>query len=77
MIKKIFISVIAVSIFIIALLAILNSKNDDMQNNYDEIDVASDTTLIIGKNNAGKTTIITALDNLINHNNALGANDFN
>ena len=47
-----------------------------MQNNYDEIDVASDTTLIIGKNNAGKTTIITALDNLINHNNALGANDF-
>lgn len=56
---------------------VLNSKNDDMQNNYDEIDVASDTTLIIGKNNAGKTTIITALDNLINHNNALGANDFN
>ena len=26
-----------------------------------EIDVASDTTLIIGKNNAGKTTIITNL----------------
>lgn len=42
-----------------------------------EIDVASDTTLIIGKNNAGKTTIITALDNLINHSNAFGANDFN
>ena len=56
---------------------VLNSKNDDMQNNYDEIDVASDTTLIIGKNNAGKTTIIMALDNLINHNNAFGANDFN
>ena len=56
---------------------VLNSKNDDMQNNYDEINVASDTTLIIGKNNAGKTTIITALDNLINHNNAFGANDFN
>ena len=33
--------------------------------------------MIIGKNNAGKTTIITALDNLINHNNAFGANDFN
>lgn len=30
--KKIFISVIAVSIFIIALLAILNSKNDGMEN---------------------------------------------
>ena len=42
-----------------------------------EIDVASDTTLIIGKNNAGKTTIITALDNLINHCNSFGANDFN
>ena len=42
-----------------------------------EVDVASDTTLIIGKNNAGKTTIITALDNLINHSNAFGANDFN
>ena len=33
--------------------------------------------MIIGKNNAGKTTIITALDNLINHSNAFGANDFN
>ena len=30
--KKIFISVIAVSIFIIALLAIINSKNDGMEN---------------------------------------------
>lgn len=30
--KKIFISIIAVSIFIIALLAILNSKNDGMEN---------------------------------------------
>lgn len=33
--------------------------------------------MIIGKNNAGKTTIITALDNLINHSNAFGVNDFN
>lgn len=41
------------------------------------VDIASDTTLIIGKNNAGKTTIITALDNLINHANSFGANDFN
>ena len=30
--KKIFIYVIAVSVFIIALLAILNSKNDGMEN---------------------------------------------
>ena len=65
---------------------VLNQDNDDINDNFeensvqndcDEIDVASDTTLIIGKNNAGKTTIITALDNLINHNNAFGANDFN
>lgn len=41
-----------------------------------EVDVASDTTLIIGKNNAGKTTIITALDTLINHGK-FGINDFN
>lgn len=60
---------------------VLNQDNDDINDNFeensvqndcDEIDVASDTTLIIGKNNAGKTTIIMALDNLINHNNALG-----
>ena len=65
---------------------VLNQDNDDINDNFgensvqndcNEIDVASDTTLIIGKNNAGKTTIITALDNLINHNNAFGANDFN
>lgn len=42
-----------------------------------EIDVASDTTLIIGKNNAGKTTIITALDNIVNHESEWGVNDFN
>ena len=54
-----------------------NFEENSVQNDCDEIDVASDTTLIIGKNNAGKTTIITALDNLINHNNAFGANDFN
>lgn len=44
-----------------------------------QIDVASDTTLIIGKNNAGKTTIISALDSLINRGtqNVFGENDFN
>ena len=47
-------------------------RSDEIQ-----IDVASDTTLIIGKNNAGKTTIITALDSLINHTNSFGVNDFN
>lgn len=42
-----------------------------------DVDIASDTTLIIGKNNAGKTTIITALDSLINHKGSFGINDFN
>ena len=42
-----------------------------------DVDIASDTTLIIGKNNAGKTTIITALDCLINHKGTFGINDFN
>lgn len=60
----------------------LNTTNTDKNlkgdsDGINQIDVASDTTLIIGKNNAGKTTIITALDNLINHCNAFGANDFN
>lgn len=44
-----------------------NFVENSIQNDCEEIDIASDTTLIIGKNNAGKTTIITALDNLINH----------
>ena len=37
--KKIFISVIAVSIFIIALLAIINSKNDGMENTIKHIQI--------------------------------------
>lgn len=51
-------------------------ENDNPNEEMGEIDVASDTTLIIGKNNAGKTTIITALDTLINHGK-FGINDFN
>ena len=51
-------------------------ENDSPNEEITEIDVASDTTLIIGKNNAGKTTIITALDTLINHGK-FGINDFN
>lgn len=44
-----------------------------------QIDIATDTTLIVGKNNAGKTTIISALDHLLNFsiNNVFGENDFN
>ena len=51
-------------------------QKDSSNEGIAEIDVASDTTLIIGKNNAGKTTIITALDTLINHGK-FGINDFN
>ncbi len=42
-----------------------------------EINIAPTTTLIVGKNNCGKTTIIKALDNLINNKDAFKANDFN
>lgn len=51
-------------------------ENGSSNEEITEIDVASDTTLIIGKNNAGKTTIITALDTLVNHGK-FGINDFN
>ena len=40
------------------------------------INVEDDITLIVGKNNSGKTTIITALDKIIN-NQKFAANDFN
>lgn len=56
---------------------VTTEETKEVSGKIGEIDVASGTTLIIGKNNAGKTTIITALDNLINHSNAFGANDFN
>ncbi len=41
-----------------------------------DVNIASTTTLIVGKNNAGKTTIITALDKLI-HGEKIKANDIN
>lgn len=45
--------------------------------NEADINVASTVTLIVGKNNAGKTTIIQALDKLVNHNDRFGVKDFN
>ena len=43
-----------------------------------KINIAPTTTLIVGKNNCGKSTIIKALDNLINNEiKSFGANDFN
>lgn len=53
----------------------------DAQNYYEtkegeEINIASTTTVIVGKNNAGKTTIIQAMDRLIN-SEKIAADDFN
>ena len=42
----------------------------------DDVNVAKATSLIVGKNNAGKTTIITALDKVVKNQN-FTANDFN
>ena len=42
-----------------------------------DVNVASTVTLVVGKNNAGKTTIIHALDKLVNHNDKFGIKDFN
>ena len=51
-------------------------KNSLMNNDKDKVDVGSDTTLIVGKNNVGKTTIVTALDKLINKGD-FKVSDFN
>lgn len=71
-------------------LKINHFRNFDVENNIIEfvnsseiqnetINVAAVTTLIVGKNNAGKTTIVTALDKLINKatNPIFCATDFN
>lgn len=59
--------------------SIEENKNENLseEDRDAKIDIASDTTLIIGKNNAGKTTIISALEKLIKKPNSLGVNDFN
>jgi hypothetical protein len=51
------------------------SMNKDHKNSF-TIDIASKTTLILGKNNSGKTTIMTALKKLVT-NQKFGPNDFN
>lgn len=42
-----------------------------------KINIAPKTTLIVGKNNSGKTTIINVLDVLINQNGKFKSDDFN
>jgi len=48
----------------------------DFQQKEDDINIATSTTLVVGKNNVGKTTITRALDKLINKK-TLTSNDFN
>ncbi|HGE5778982.1 TPA: Gabija anti-phage system endonuclease GajA [Bacillus pseudomycoides] len=55
----------------------VDAKSFQEQRNEKEVNIAPTTTLIVGKNNCGKTTIIKALDNLINNKDAFKANDFN
>ncbi|APQ61939.1 hypothetical protein PPOLYM_01375 [Paenibacillus polymyxa] len=55
----------------------VDAKSYQEQIKSKEINIAPTTTLLVGKNNSGKTTIINALDKLINKNGAFKANDFN
>lgn len=50
-------------------------SKDNLQKN--DIDIASATTLIVGKNNSGKTTITKALERLTSSSPYFDANDFN
>ena len=58
-------------------LADAESYEKRRQNVSEDVNVASTVTLVVGKNNAGKTTIIQALDKLINRNDKFGIKDFN
>ncbi|MEZ2733795.1 AAA family ATPase, partial [Aneurinibacillus aneurinilyticus] len=55
----------------------VDAKSFREQKEGKEINIAPTTTLIVGKNNSGKTTIINALDTLINKNGDFKSNDFN
>ena len=52
-------------------LADAESYEKRRQDVSEDVNVASTVTLVVGKNNAGKTTIIQALDKLVNHNNKI------
>jgi len=54
----------------------VDTKTYQEQKRDMDINIAPTTTLIVGKNNSGKTTIITALDKLVN-NKDYKSNDFN
>lgn len=56
---------------------ILAESGDYKINDDKEINIAPKTTLIIGKNNSGKTTVVDALNILINESAKFSASDFN
>lgn len=50
---------------------------DDEGKNQIDVNIAPKTTLIVGKNNSGKTTIIDALDIILNKEEKFNSSDFN
>lgn len=54
----------------------VDAKSYKLEKTSEKINIAPSTTLIVGKNNCGKTTIVKALDKLIK-NEDFKANDFN
>lgn len=56
---------------------IIFKRSEFQQRNGEEINVAPSTTLIVGKNNSGKSTIINALDILVNKGEKFRSTDFN
>ncbi len=55
----------------------VDAKSYREQKDKQELNIAPTTTLIVGKNNCGKTTIVKAVDYLINNKDRFKANDFN
>ncbi len=56
----------------------VDSKSYNQNKRDEKLNIAPITTLIVGKNNCGKTTVITALEKLINKSNiGFNSNDFN
>lgn len=55
----------------------VDAKSNQNKEADESINVASTTTLIVGKNNSGKTSVISALEKLLKNSGAFKANDFN
>ena len=55
----------------------VDAQGYEKYNCSEKFNIATTTTLIVGKNNVGKTTVIEVLDKLINRERAFKATDFN